>query len=92
MEQRIVSREEWLAARRELLVKEKAFTKLRDELSEQRRALPWTRLETDYVFDGGSGKVRLSELFRGRSQLIVYHFIVSPGLEGGLQKLLVLGR
>lgn len=72
-----VSREAWLAARESLLAKEKAFTKLRDQLSEERRALPWVEIE-DYVFDGASGKVRLSDLFQGRKQLIIYHLMFHP--------------
>jgi predicted dithiol-disulfide oxidoreductase (DUF899 family) len=79
----VVSRQDWLAARRAFLAKEKSFTKLRDELSEQRRALPWVRLEKDYVFDGPGGKVRLSDLFAGRSQLIVYHFMYHPDWKAG---------
>lgn len=75
-----VSRDEWLQARRDLLAKEKAFTKLRDQLSADRRAMPWVKVE-DYVFDGPSGKVRLSDLFRGESQLIIYHLMFNPSWE-----------
>src|SRR5437868_4637284 len=64
----IVSREEWLVARIALLAKEKEFTKLRDELSAEQRALPWVRVDKNYVFEGPSGKVTLAELFGGRSQ------------------------
>lgn len=71
----VVSRKEWLAARKALLVKEKKFTKLRDQLSQQRRALPWVKVDKDYVFDGPNGRESLSDLFDGRSQLIVYHFM-----------------
>src|SRR2546427_595445 len=78
-----VSRQDWLSARTALLEKEKALTKLRDALSEQRRALPWVRIEKDYVFDGRAGKVRLGDLFAGRSQLIVYHFMFHPDWEAG---------
>jgi predicted dithiol-disulfide oxidoreductase (DUF899 family) len=80
---RVVSRAEWLAARTALLAKEKAFTKLRDELSAERRALPWVRIDKDYVFDGASGKVKLTDLFVGRSQLLVYHFMFDPNWNSG---------
>ncbi len=73
----IVSREEWTAARKALLAKEKEFTKARDQLSAARRDLPWEKVE-DYVFDGPSGKVRLSDLFAGRSQLVIYHLMFHP--------------
>jgi len=72
---KVVKRDEWLAARKRHLVKEKEFTKLRDELSRQRRELPWVRVDPEYVFDAPGGKETLSELFDGRSQLIVYHFM-----------------
>lgn len=74
----VVSSREWLARRKELLRKEKEFTKLRDDLSRQRRELPWEKVEKDYVFDGPAGKVTLAEMFGGRSQLIVYHFMFGP--------------
>jgi len=80
---KVVSQAEWIAARRELLSKEKEFTRLRDELSRQRRNLPWERIEKQYVFDGPNGKVTLAELFDGRSQLIVYHFMLGPGWQEG---------
>jgi predicted dithiol-disulfide oxidoreductase (DUF899 family) len=80
---RIVSREEWLAARKQHLSKEKEFTRLRDELSRQRRELPWVRVEKRYVFDGPDGKETLADLFDGRSQLIVVHFMFGPGWEEG---------
>jgi predicted dithiol-disulfide oxidoreductase (DUF899 family) len=79
---RIVSEEEWLAARTELLAKEKAFTKDRDRLSAERRELPWVKVEKTYVFDGANGKETLADLFTGRSQLIVYHFMFAPGVPG----------
>jgi predicted dithiol-disulfide oxidoreductase (DUF899 family) len=79
MERNIVSREEWLKARTTLLAKEKAFTRLRDQLSAEQRALPWVRIEKNYVFDGPSGKVTLAQLFGGRSQLFIQHFMMSPG-------------
>lgn len=65
MEHPVVSREEWLAARKALLAKEKAWTRLRDELSEERRALPWVRIDKDYVFEGPNGKETLADLFAG---------------------------
>jgi predicted dithiol-disulfide oxidoreductase (DUF899 family) len=79
----VVSQAEWLAARKEFLKKEKEFTRLRDELSQQRRELPWEKVEKDYVFDGPRGKVRMADLFNGRSQLIIYHFMFGPGWEAG---------
>ena len=79
----VVPPEEWLAARKELLAKEKEFTRLRDELSRQRRDLPWERVAKEYVFDGPSGKATLSDLFDGRSQLIVYHFMFDPDWSEG---------
>jgi predicted dithiol-disulfide oxidoreductase (DUF899 family) len=76
---RIVSRDEWLAARTTLLAKEKEITHQRDQLSAEQRALPWVKVETEYVFDGPSGKVALAQLFNGRSQLFVKHFMMGPG-------------
>jgi predicted dithiol-disulfide oxidoreductase (DUF899 family) len=70
-----VPNNEWLAARKELLVKEKEFSRLRDELSQLRRNLPWENVEKEYVFEGPSGKETLSDLFECRSQLIIYHFM-----------------
>jgi predicted dithiol-disulfide oxidoreductase (DUF899 family) len=83
MEHRVVSREDWLAARRQLLSEEKEFTRRRDQLSAQRRALPWVRVEKDYVFDTPDGKETLADLFDGRSQLMVYHFMFGPEWEQG---------
>jgi predicted dithiol-disulfide oxidoreductase (DUF899 family) len=80
---KVVSSEQWLAARKELLKKEKEFTRLRDEVSRQRRELPWEKVEKQYVFDGPGGKERLTDLFGGRSQLMVYHFMFGPGWEQG---------
>ena len=74
---------EWERARKELLVKEKELTRARDALSEARRELPWERVEKQYVFDGPSGEEMLSELFAGRSQLIVYHFMFAPEWAAG---------
>jgi len=73
----VVSREEWLAARTKHLADEKEFTRRRDELSRRRRELPWVKID-DYVFDGPAGKVKLSDLFRGKSQLIIYHLMFHP--------------
>jgi len=83
MNPRIVSQTEWLAARKQHLLKEKEFTRLRDELSKQRRELPWEKVEKQYVFDGARGKETLADLFDGRSQLVVYHFMFGPGWEEG---------
>jgi predicted dithiol-disulfide oxidoreductase (DUF899 family) len=79
----VVPPAEWLAARKELLRKEKEFSRLRDELSRQRRALPWEKVEKQYVFDGPNGKETLADLFGKRSQLIVYHFMFGPGWKEG---------
>jgi predicted dithiol-disulfide oxidoreductase (DUF899 family) len=79
----VVSREEWLAARRAHLAKEKALTRERDRLSAERRALPWLRVEKDYVFEGPDGRETLGELFAGRSQLVVDHFMLAPGWGEG---------
>jgi len=80
---KVVSPEEWLVARKALLAKEKEFTQQRDALSRQRRELPRVRVEKDYVFDTPKGKERLADLFAGRSQLIVYHFMLGPGWKEG---------
>ena len=79
----VVSHAEWLRARSEFLTKEKEFTRLRDELSRQRRALPWEKVEKRYEFDSTNGKVTLADLFEGRSQLILYHFMFGPGWQAG---------
>ncbi len=79
----VISHVEWLAARSEFLTKEKEFTRLRDELSGQRRALPWEKVGKRYEFDSTHGKVTLADLFDGRSQLIVYHFMFGPGWQQG---------
>jgi predicted dithiol-disulfide oxidoreductase (DUF899 family) len=77
------TREEWLAARRELLAAEKEHTRRGDELARQRRALPWVPVEKEYGFDTEDGRKTLAELFAGRSQLIVYHFMFGPDYEAG---------
>jgi predicted dithiol-disulfide oxidoreductase (DUF899 family) len=79
----IVSHEEWLDARRELLEKEKAFTRQSEEMSRLQRALPWERVDKTYIFDGADGTQTLAELFEGRSQLIVYHFMFNPDHGAG---------
>jgi predicted dithiol-disulfide oxidoreductase (DUF899 family) len=83
MEHPIASRDEWLAARKQLLVKEKELTRLRDQLAAERRALPWVKVEKRYVFDGPHGKETLADLFGGHSQLIVKHFMLGPGWSEG---------
>ena len=80
---KVVSDEEWITARKELLKKEKEFTTLRDQLSQQRRDLPWVAVNKEYVFEGRNGKQTLSDLFDGRSQLIVYHFMFDPSWDEG---------
>jgi predicted dithiol-disulfide oxidoreductase (DUF899 family) len=79
----IVSEEQWIDARRALLAEEKAWTRERDRLSQMRRALPWVRVQKDYVFEGVDGRMTLSDLFDGRSQLLVYHFMFGPGWQEG---------
>ncbi|MFN8388770.1 MAG: thioredoxin family protein [Bdellovibrionota bacterium] len=79
----VVTESEWLEARKAHLAKEKELTRLRDELLRERRALPWTKVEKPYEFEGPSGVVTLAELFDGRSQLIVYHFMFGPGWAEG---------
>ena len=80
---KVVSSDEWIKARKQLLLKEKEFTRLRDQLSRERRELPWEAVRKEYVFEGPNGKQTLPELFDGRSQLIVYHFMFSPDWEAG---------
>ena len=80
---KIVTEKEWLEARKQFLIKEKEFTRLRDQLNEQRRELPWKAVDKEYVFEGPNGKQTLPELFEGRSQLIIYHFMFDPDWEGG---------
>jgi predicted dithiol-disulfide oxidoreductase (DUF899 family) len=79
MPHEIVSREEWLRARKELLAKERAMSHALDALRAERRELPWVRLEKGYVFRGPEGEVTLGDLFGGRSQLAIYHFMLTPG-------------
>lgn len=83
MEHAVASEAEWTKARVDLLKKEKELTRLRDELSRQRRALPWRKIEKEYVFDTPEGRKTLAELFDGRSQLVVKHFMLGPGWKEG---------
>src|SRR2546428_7370356 len=80
---KVVSRKEWLVARKKLLAKEKQLTRQRDAIAAERRQLPWVKVEKNYVFDSPSGKTTLADLFDGRSQLIVYHFMFGPEWQGG---------
>jgi predicted dithiol-disulfide oxidoreductase (DUF899 family) len=80
---KITTREEWLAAREELLLREKEHTRFGDELARQRRELPWVRVEKDYRFDTDDGERALGELFDGRSQLLAYHFMFGPSYQAG---------
>jgi predicted dithiol-disulfide oxidoreductase (DUF899 family) len=82
-EHKVGTREEWLAARLELLDAEKALTRQSDELARQRQALPWVRLDNEYVFETDEGTAPLADLFRGRSQLLVYHFMFGPEYAAG---------
>jgi predicted dithiol-disulfide oxidoreductase (DUF899 family) len=79
----IVSPDQWVAARRRLLAKEKEFLRLRDQLSHERRELPWERVDKQYTFEGPAGKETLADLFAGRNQLIVYHFMFAPDWDAG---------
>jgi predicted dithiol-disulfide oxidoreductase (DUF899 family) len=83
MNPEIVTESEWLVARKDLLTREKEFTRQRDALSAARRQLPWVKIDKEYVFDGPDGKETLADLFDGRSQLIVYHFMLGPDWEEG---------
>jgi predicted dithiol-disulfide oxidoreductase (DUF899 family) len=80
---KVVSREDWIRARKALLTKEKAYTRERDKLAAARRALPWERVTKEYVFEGPNGKQSLAELFDARSQLVVYHFMFHPDWDAG---------
>jgi predicted dithiol-disulfide oxidoreductase (DUF899 family) len=80
---RVVSRDEWVAERKTLLAHEKELTRLRDQIARERRALPWVRVEKNYVFDTPEGQRTLAELFDGRRQLLVQHFMLGPGWEQG---------
>lgn len=82
MAHKVVSHEAWLAARKKHLAKEKEFTRLRDQLSRERRELPWELVEKDYAFEGERGKVSLHDLFAGRGQLVIYHAMFNPATAG----------
>jgi predicted dithiol-disulfide oxidoreductase (DUF899 family) len=82
-EHQIVTHQQWLEARRRFLAKEKEFTRLRDQLARERRELPWERVEKEYAFEGENGRETLADLFAGRSQLIVYHFMYDPNWDAG---------
>jgi predicted dithiol-disulfide oxidoreductase (DUF899 family) len=79
----VVAKSEWVEARKRLLAKEKEFTRLRDQLSAERRALPWMRIDKDYTFEGSNGRETLAQLFGDRSQLVVYHFMFAPEWDVG---------
>src|SRR6185437_7397227 len=81
-EHRVVSHNDWVAARKKHLTKEKEFTRIRDQLSRERRELPWELVEKDYTFEGEHGKVSLGDLFDGRDQLVVYHAMFNPDTAG----------
>jgi predicted dithiol-disulfide oxidoreductase (DUF899 family) len=83
MHNRIVTRDEWLTARKALLAKEKELTRLRDQVSAERGELPWVRVDKQYVFEGPAGKETLADLFDRRSQLIIKHFMLGPGWQEG---------
>ena len=88
---KVVAKDEWIAARKQLLAKEKEFTRLRDELSRQRRELPWEKVEKQYVFEGPQGKQSLVELFDGKSQLLIYHFMFAPEWDAGCPSCYLVG-
>ncbi len=79
----VVSRDEWLAARRQLLAREKEFTRQRDALNAERRRLPMTEIDKQYMFGGRNGKASLLDLFEGRGQLLIYHFMFDPDWDEG---------
>src|SRR5271170_6291890 len=88
---KVVSEGEWVAARKILLAKEKALTRESDALAAERRQLPWVKVEKKYLFDTPSGPKTLAELFEGRSQLLVYHFMFAPEWEEGCPSCSILG-
>jgi len=83
MNRPVVSREQWVAERKALLAREKELTRLSDQIARERRALPWVRIDKDYVFDAPEGRRKLADLFDGRRQLLVQHFMLAPGWEQG---------
>ena len=80
---KIVSREQWIEARKAHMAHEKEFTRARDRLAEERRALPWVKVDKEYAFDGAGGKVGLADLFQGKPQLVVQHFMFAPDWDAG---------
>ena len=80
---KVLAREDWIAERKKLLAREKEFTHLRDQLSRERRELPWEKVEKEYVFDTPEGRQSLGDLFAGKSQLVIYHFMFGPDWEEG---------
>jgi predicted dithiol-disulfide oxidoreductase (DUF899 family) len=82
-DRKVVSQKEWLAARIELLKAEKELTRLSDELARRRQELPWVRIEKEYRFETDEGSASLADLFRGRSQLLIYHFMFGPDYTAG---------
>jgi predicted dithiol-disulfide oxidoreductase (DUF899 family) len=82
---RVVPQKDWLVARKKFLVKEKKFSKLRDALNLERRKLPWVKIEKEYIFAGPNGKVTFADLFGGKNQLIIYHFMFGPGWKEGCE-------
>ena len=80
---KIVTQEEWLVARKKLLAREKELTHMKDAVSAERRQMPWVKVEKEYVFDGPGGNIKLADLFQGKSQLIVYHFMFGPDWQEG---------
>jgi predicted dithiol-disulfide oxidoreductase (DUF899 family) len=89
---KVVSRDEWLSARKALFVKEKEMTHKLDELRKERRHLPWVKIDKPYVFEGPNGKCTLADLFQSRSQLAIYHFMLNAGLPSRLQRVLFRRR
>jgi predicted dithiol-disulfide oxidoreductase (DUF899 family) len=83
MTHQIVSEDTWISGRKQLLLKEKELTRMQDEVNQLRRELPWHRVEKSYAFDTSNGKQSLAQLFDGRSQLVVYHFMFGPGWAAG---------
>jgi len=82
-EHKVVSQQEWIAARKALLKREKEATRVSDQLAAERRKMPWVKIEKDYVFDAPGGKVALADLFAGRNQLVIYHFMFGPDWQEG---------
>src|SRR5687768_7385367 len=78
---RVVSRDDWIAERKTLLAREKELTRLQDQIAHDRRALPWVRIDKSYVFDAPQGRRTLADLFEGRRQLLMQHFMLAPGWE-----------